>query len=117
MNPLYYVVGVTGCGKTTLAMKHAINHPTTNFFIALPSIQAIEEKADELYDLLDVAGLKRPVKAFYSRPEQEMSVMEQIARHIEATSRYAGSVIFLTHRAFYYDAALVECRSVARYRR
>ena len=66
-------------------MKHAINHPTTNFFIALPSIQAIEEKADELYDLLDAAGLKRPVKAFYSRQGQEMSVVEQIARHIEAT--------------------------------
>ena len=100
MNPLYYVVGVTGSGKTTLAMKHAINHPTTNFFIALPSIQAIEEKADELYDLLDAAGLKRPVKAFYSRPGQEMSVVEQIARHIEATPRDAGSIIFITHRAF-----------------
>ncbi len=100
MNPLYYVVGVTGSGKTTLAMKHAIEHPATNFFIALPSIQAIEEKADELYDLLDAAGQRRPVKTFYSRQGQEMSVVEQIAKHIEATSRDTGSIIFLTHRAF-----------------
>ena len=100
MNPLYYVIGVTGSGKTTLAMKHAINHPTTNFFIALPSIQAIDEKANELFDLLDSAGVKRPVKRFYSRQGQEMSVVEQIARHVEATPRDAGSIIFITHRAF-----------------
>ena len=100
MNPLYYVIGVTGSGKTTLAMKHAINHPTTNFFIALPSIQAIDEKANELFDLLDSAGVKRPVKRFYSRQGQEMSVVEQIARHVEATPRDAGSIIFITQRAF-----------------
>jgi hypothetical protein len=100
LNPLYYVIGVTGSGKTTLAMKHAINHPTTNFFIALPSIQAIDEKANELFDLLDSAGVKRPVKRFYSRQGQEMSVVEQIARHVEATPRDAGSIIFITHRAF-----------------
>ena len=100
MDPLYYVIGVTGSGKTTLAMKHALNHPTTNFFIALPSIQAIDEKANELFDLLDSVGVKRPVKRFYSRHGQETSVVEQIARHIEATPRDAGSIIFITHRAF-----------------
>jgi hypothetical protein len=100
LNPIYYVIGVTGSGKTTLAMRHAINHPTTNFFIALPSIQAIDEKANELFDLLDSAGVKRPVKRFYSRQGQEMSVVEQIARHVEATPRDAGSIIFITHRAF-----------------
>ena len=91
MNPLYYVIGVTGSGKTTLAMKHAINHPTTNFFIALPSIQAIDEKANELFDLLDSAGTSSgPSNGSTRAKGQEMSVWsEQIARHVEVLQRHA----------------------------
>jgi hypothetical protein len=44
LNPLYHVVGVTGSGKTTLAMKHAINHPTTNFFIGCHPSKQLERR-------------------------------------------------------------------------
>jgi hypothetical protein len=68
--------------------------------LGVPSIQAIDEKVKELYRLLKAAGTNRPVKRFYSRQGQEISVVEQIARHLEATRREAGSIIFITHRAF-----------------